>query len=106
MAQGKKDASAQAESAAEAAKALAAAERRLEAAAAAKSDLEQRIAETKQQLAPFEGRVQAAIAETKVGAGPAATLTITLCASLKLAEALKGQREWREQPPWVSGRSA
>ena len=66
VAQGKKDASAQGESALEAAKALAAAERRLESAAAVKTDLEQRIAELKQQLAPFEGRVQAAIAETKV----------------------------------------
>lgn len=66
VAQEKKDASAQGESALEAAKALAAAERRLESAAAVKTDLEQRIAELKQQLAPFEGRVQAAIAETKV----------------------------------------
>ena len=66
VAQGKKEVSAQAESAAEAAKVLAAAERRLESAAAQKTDLEQRIAELKQQLAPFEGRVQAAVAETKV----------------------------------------
>ncbi len=66
VAQGKKDTSTQIESASEAGKALAAAERRLESAAAVKTDLEQRIAELKQQLAPFEGRVQAAIAETKV----------------------------------------
>ena len=55
-------------SAAEAAKALAAAERRLESAAAEKADLQQRFAESQQQLAPLEGRVRAAIAETKVHA--------------------------------------
>ncbi len=66
VARGKKDTGTQAESAAEAAKALAAAERRLESAAAQKADSEQRMAELKQQLAPFEGRVQTAVAETKV----------------------------------------
>lgn len=69
VARGKKDAATQAESAAGVAKALAAADQRLESAAAAKTELEQRIAELKQQLAPFEGRVQAAIAETQVDPG-------------------------------------
>ena len=66
VSQGKKDAGTQAESAAIGAKALTSAHQRLESAAAAKTELEQRIAELRQQLAPFEGRVQAAIAETKV----------------------------------------
>jgi len=66
VAQQKKELSAEAMSAADAAKALAAAERRLESAAAEKADLQQRFAELQQQLAPLEGRVQAAIAETKV----------------------------------------
>ena len=75
MTQGKKDAGAQAESAAEAAKALAAAERRLDSAAAEKAELVQRIADLKQQLTPFEGRVQAAVAETKVQAGVSVSLS-------------------------------
>ena len=75
MTQGKKDAGAQAESAAEAAKALATAERRLDNTAAEKAELVQRIADLKQQLTPFEGRVQAAVAETKVQAGVSVSLS-------------------------------
>ena len=76
MAQQKKELSVEATSAAEAAKALTAAERRLESAAAEKADLQQRFAESQQQLAPLEGRVQAAIAETKVHTAPSCQ---TLC---------------------------
>lgn len=64
--QQKKDTSTQAEAAAGAAKALTAAEKRLEAAAAEKTDLLQSMAGLQQQLAPYEGRVQAAVADIKV----------------------------------------
>ena len=66
IAKQKKEASDQIESAAAAAKALAAAEARQDSAAAEKAQLQQSIAALQQQLAPFEGRVQAAMAETKV----------------------------------------
>ena len=68
--QQKSEAAAQAESATRAAKALAAAEKRLECAAAETAELQQKIGDLQQQLAPFEGRVQAANADTKVSPHP------------------------------------
>ena len=70
--QQKSEAAAQAESATRAAKALGAAEKRLEGAAAESAELQQRIGDLQQQLAPFEGRVQAANADTKVSLHPCA----------------------------------
>ena len=70
--QQKSEAAAQAESATRAAKALAAAEKRLEGAAAETAELQQKIHNLQQQLAPFEGRVQAANADTKVSLHPCA----------------------------------
>lgn len=66
IAKQKKEASDQIESAAAAAKSLAAAEARQDSTAAEKAQLQQSILVLQQQLAPFEGRVQAAMAETKV----------------------------------------
>ena len=60
----------QQKSEAAAAKALAAAEKRLECAAAETAELQQKIGDLQQQLAPFEGRVQAANADTKVSPHP------------------------------------
>ena len=68
--QQKTEAAAQAESAARAAKAFSAAEKRLESAAAETAELQQKIGDLQQQLAPFEGRVQAANADTKVSLHP------------------------------------
>ena len=66
MLQLKSEAAAQSESATRTARALAAAEKRLECAAAETKELQQKIADLQQQLAPYEGRVQAANADTKV----------------------------------------
>ena len=72
MLQQKTGAAAQAESATRAAKALAAAEKRLECAAAETAGLQQKISDVQQQLAPYEGRVKAANADTKVSLHPCA----------------------------------